>query len=156
MVPGVVEIATGVVAKVSPFLPYLVSLAKGVGKKLEDVIAEKGGQAAWSLAQTLWNKLIGAIPDDEELTTQAKSVALSPHDKGRQETLAEVLAQHLQDRPDLAQDLLKTIGGPQRLQEIIGGDEAQIERIHQKMAEAGIQRVQGGQKAKISDVTQEQ
>ncbi|MBD2101787.1 hypothetical protein [Leptolyngbya sp. FACHB-261] len=149
-------IAKGTATLLSPFMPYLVPLGKSVQKKLEDVIAEKGGGAVWQQAQGLWNKVTGRFKDDPVVTAAATMVADDPEDAEQQKNFAKVLAKRLQDDPALAQDLLYVLGGSAGLQAVIGGDEAQISDIHQAMTRPGEQRVEGGRGAVISGVDQTQ
>lgn len=86
----------------------------------------------------------------------AEAVAALPNNAALQKALTEVLANRLKEAPDLAEELLNLLGGEKRLQEIVAGNEAIIDNIRQTMAGAGTQRVEAGDKARISGVTQEQ
>jgi hypothetical protein len=154
MVDGV-TIATGAVNILSPFLPYLVNLGQGVGKKLEEVIAEKGGDTAWKLAESLWNKISRRFSDDEEVTDAAKMVARAPENGTRQEVLAEELAKRLQNAPDLAQELTQLMGGEERVNQITAGDDAWMARLRQTIEGAGKNILQAGNRAIISCTDQD-
>jgi hypothetical protein len=143
----VVSIAYGAVQILSPFLPYLLKVAKSAGEKLA-VDAVKG------TAEKLWNKITAHFKDDHELNAVATLAAVSPNDQKRQDELSQALAQRLKNDAAFAAEILDAIGGPQRLQEVIGGQKATIEHIRQDMEGAGVQRVKGGDEARISDVTQ--
>ena len=147
-----VSIAYGAVQILSPFLPSLLKLAKSAGEKLEDLAGEKLKEQA----EKLWNKITGHYDDDVELKAAATMVAASPKDETRQQLLSKALAERLKNDEAFAKEVLAAIGGPERLQEVIGGDSATIERIRQDLEGAGVQRVKGGQGAHISDVTQTQ
>ena len=145
----VVSIAYGAVQILSPFLPALLKIAKSAGEKLA-VDAVKSG------AEKLWNKITGKFKDDAELNAVATLVAVKPDDEKRQQDLSQALAQRLAGDPAFAKEILDAIGGEKRLQEVIGGNRAVIQRIRQDMEGAGVQSVKGGEGAQISDVTQVQ
>jgi hypothetical protein len=126
-------VAAGAVKILAPFLPYLMDVGKDAGKKLEEVIFEKGGDALWKKAQSLWIRITERYKRDDEMTDAAKTVARAPADKTRQEVLMQVLARLLKDSPDFASDLEVLMGGENALQQIVAGDEAQIRRIQQEM-----------------------
>ena len=50
-------IAAAITTALAPFTPFLVEIGKAGSKKLVEVINEKGGDAAWNLAQKLWEKI---------------------------------------------------------------------------------------------------
>jgi hypothetical protein len=145
-----VSVASGAVKILGPFLPYLEPFRKALQKKVEDVTAN----AAWNQAKGLWTKITGRFKDDKDLNEAAEAVAALPNNAGLQKVLTEVLASRLQSAPDLTDELIKLLGGEKRLQEIVAGNEAIIDNIRQTMTGAGTQRVEGGDKAKISGVDQ--
>ena len=147
-----VTIAAGVVKILQPALPYLDPLKTALQKKFSDATA----RAAFDQAKALWAKITSKFKDDKDLNEAAEAVAALPNNTGLQKALTEVLAERLKDSPDLATELLELLGGEKRLQEIVAGNEAIIDNIRQTMAGAGTQRVEAGDKARISGVTQEQ
>jgi len=147
-----VTVAIGTAKLLQRFLPYLDPFKTALQKKVADVAAS----ATWEQAKGLWAKITNRFKDDKELHESAEAVAALPNNAVLQKALAEVLAQRLKDAPDLAEDLLKLLGGEKRLQEIVAGNEALIKDISQKMAGAGTQRIEAGDKAQIIGVTQEQ
>jgi hypothetical protein len=150
-----ISLSASIVTVISPFMPYLKSLGKNVQKKLEDVIAEKGGNLVWKKAETLWSKLKNIFQDDPEIEGASTMLSAAPENKTYQEILTQSLAKKLESNPELAQELLKIMGGKAGVQEVIAGNEAWIEGIKQKMASSGTQKVQGGDRAVIQDVNQE-
>jgi hypothetical protein len=146
-----VSVASGAVKILGPFLPYLDPFRKALQKKIEDVTAN----AAWDQAKGLWGKITGRFKDDKDLNEAAEAVAALPNNAILQKALTEVLASRLQSAPDLTDELMKLLGGEKRLQEIVAGNEATIHDIRLKMAEAGTQRIEGGDKARISKVDME-
>lgn len=146
-----VSVASGAVKILGPFLPYLDPFRKALQKKIEDVTAN----AAWDQAKGLWGRIKGRFKDDKDLNEAAEAVAALPNNAILQKALTEVLASRLQSAPDLTDELMKLLGGEKRLQEIVAGNEATIHDIRLKMAEAGTQRIEGGDKARISKVDME-
>lgn len=150
----IISLAASIVTLISPFMPHLKSLGKNVQKKLEDVIAEKGGELAWKQAQTLWSKLKSIFQEDPEIEAQSNLLSTAPENKIYQEILTKSLAEKLESNPDLANELFKLMGGEAGVQEVIGGDKAWIEGIRQEMASSGSQKTEGGNESVIKNVTQ--
>ncbi len=152
----IVQIGAATAATVAPFAPFLVEAGKVGGQKLVEVIAEKGGEAAWQKAQALWGKLSLYFGDDPEVTSMATLVAIRPEDEARQKMLAEVISTRLQESPELAQELFYLMGGREAVQEVVAGHSGWIEDINQKMRGQGTQSVKAGDEGVIKGVTQEQ
>jgi len=152
----IVTIAAGVVKVLQPALPYLDPLKTALQKKVSDAMAG----AAWDQAKALWAKITSRFKDDKELNEAADAVATAPDkeifQKAAREELTKVLAERLKDSPELAKELLGLLGGEQRLQEIVAGNEATIRNVKQMMAGAGTQRTEAGDKSLIEGVIQEQ
>lgn len=153
-----VTIAAGVVKILQPALPYLDPLKTALQKKFSDATAG----AAFDQGKALWAKITSKFKDDKALNEAADRVVRNADDTDEEvktfsrDKLTKVLAERLKDSPDLATELLELLGGEKRLQEIVAGNEAIIDNIRQTMAGAGTQRVEAGDKARISGVTQEQ
>lgn len=156
MVQDLAEVAKGTVIFLTPFMPYLTPIGKGIQKKLEDVIAEKGGNIVWDQAQKLWNRIKLHFKDDPVVTSAATMLSDAPELSARQQMFEQVLAERLKADPALAQELLSILGGPTRLQEVIGGHKSQITEIYQEMSGPGEQRVEGGDETVIKGVDQVQ
>lgn len=152
--PGIPEIATAVVATLTPFLPYLINSGETIGEKLLEVIAERGGEAAWQRAQTVWQKIAARFRSEPEFEKTAELVAINPVELQFQKLLGNQLAKRLAEHPELIVELEELLGGPQGIQQVIAGQEAIIEDITQTMSHAGQQTVQGGERAEIRRVSQ--
>lgn len=152
----VVSLAGGVVTAIGPFLPYLASLGKSVHKKLEDVIAEQGGNVVWNQAQAIWKKIKDRFKDDTEIEGAAAAMSADPSNQMFQQMMVQVLTKKLEADPGFAEELLKLMGGEAGVQRVIAGNEAWIESIRQIMAGTGTQEVRGGDKAVIKNVGQKQ
>ena len=98
------NIAAATVSVLAPFTPFLVETGQAVGKKLGEVIVEKGGEKAWQKAQAVWDKLKKRYRDDPEVDSVATLVAAKPEDATRQAMFVEVLTARLNESPTLAQD----------------------------------------------------
>lgn len=146
------SVSVGLVSLLSPYLPLLLSLGKSAGGKLEDSIIDKGVDVAGTQVKKLWAKISGYFKDDVEVTSAATMVAASPKDALRQQMLGQVLAERLKEHPRLAEELIEIMGGQERLQQIIAGNEAAIRDIRIKMAGAGKQSIEAGDKAVIERV----
>jgi hypothetical protein len=137
-----------------PFLPFLVSAGKAAGKKLEEVVTDQAAEALWERAKQIWERLTARFGDDAEVTSATTMVAAAPSNPLREQLLTEVLSQRLQADPQLAAELQSLLGGPDRVQRVAGGHDARLARIHQEMSGDGMQEVVGGDRAQISDVEQ--
>jgi hypothetical protein len=130
------------------------STGKARGKKLAEVIAEKGGEAAWKKAQALWGKLATQLGNDPEMKSAATMVASKPEDEARQMMLAEVLTARLQQTPELAQELFDLLGGQQVVQQVLADRSSWVENVTQQMEGSGTQRVEAREKSVIKGVRQ--
>ncbi len=156
MMPDPGSIAQAAVALLSPFMPYLIPLGKSLGKKLEDVISEQGGEVVWEQAQKLWDKITGRLKDDPVVQAQATMVADAPASTAAQQLLTQKLSERLATNPDLLQEFLDIIGGPEGVQRVIAAKNAEVTDFDQNMAQAGIQEVTAGEGAKVRRFTQNQ
>lgn len=152
----VISLAGGAVSIIGPFLPYLTSLGKSVKKKLEEVIAEQGGNAVWNQAQSLWKKITGRFKDDPEINGAAAALSNDPNNQMFQQMMVQILTKKLESDQGFAEELLKLMGGEAGVQKVVAGNEAWIENIRQTMKSSGTQEVKGGDKSVIRGVEQEQ
>lgn len=150
-----VSIATGIVSILSPYLPQLISLGKDAEDKIKDAVVDKGVDALGEQARKLWGRISGYFKDDPVVTSAATLTADAPKDSARQRFFTEILAQRLKDHPEIADELLEIIGGPERLQQVVVGHEAIIKDLHQKMAGAGEQTIRAGDHAHLEGIVQE-
>jgi len=153
MVLEFVEIAVAAVKLVGPYLPKLLDAAKGA-RDVAEVLADTGGQAVQTV-QKVWDSVKGLFTSDDEVKAAGTMVAAKPTDAGRQEMLAEVLAQRLQSNPALAEEIVKLLGGEKRVQEMTVGAEGVIDRVRQTMEGAGQQMMKAGEKGRLSNAVQE-
>lgn len=109
------QIGLAVATALAPFMPFLIGLSKAAGQKFADTIAEKGGEAAWQKAQTLWGKLKTHLGDDQAMTSAATLVASSPENDSLNMILAAEVGKRLKDKPELANEIAGLLGGPQAI-----------------------------------------
>ncbi len=152
---NITQVATAAVTALAPFTPYLLELGKAGGKKLVEVIAEKGGEAAWQKAQTIWGKLKNRFGEDPEVTSATTLIAVDPEDEDRQATLIKVLSERLEDDQNLAQELFDLLGGQERIQEMVADQGSLMLKVSQKMKGSGKQVMQARGKSKIIGGKQE-
>jgi hypothetical protein len=150
----VAVLAEAVSNAVGPFLPYLITAGKEAGKKLEEVVTDQASQGLWNTAKALWGRVTERFGDDREVEDAAGLVAAAPGNALRAQVLVEVLAQRLHADPQLAAELQALLGGPERVQRVAAGDDAQLARVRQEMAGAGTQEVTAGNRARMSNVVQ--
>jgi len=148
------QIAAATVTALAPFAPFLTEIAKTGGNKLAQVIGQKGGEAAWHKAQSLWDKLKARFGDDPELQSAATMVAAKPEDEARQTMLAEVLGARLQENPALAQELLDLLGGQESVQQVLAERGSWVEDVTQRMKGGGEQIVRASDDSVVKGVRQ--
>lgn len=147
-------LAAAVTNHLGPFLPYLLAAGKTAGKKLEEVVIDQVSEGLWNQARQLWVRLTARLGDDAEVSDAAGLLATAPGSTLRAQVLTEVLTQRLQGEPQLAAELVELLGGSERAQRVAAGTDAELSRISQEMTGAGTQEVSGGERARISDVSQ--
>jgi hypothetical protein len=80
------EIAT-LVAFLSPFLPFLLKLGGKAAEKATETAAGKFGEASWTKAQAVWEKLGPKVEAKEAAKEAAVDVANAPEDEDFQVAL---------------------------------------------------------------------
>jgi hypothetical protein len=144
-------ISAAVATILTPFLPILTNMVKAG----TETIAQKGGEAAFNKAQTLWDKVKPHFAKDEDVYDAAKMLARHLEDKSRQTTFETVLATSLENNPKLAEELLKLIGGPKAVQKVLIEARSRGTGIHQEMVGAnGEQNVHVTGNSEGTDLTQ--
>jgi hypothetical protein len=142
------EIAT-LTAFISPFLPFLLKLGDKAAEKATEAAAGKFGEAAWSKAQAVWEKLSPPMETKEAAMEAAVDVANHPEDQDLQvalkvqlkklleqdEGLAKALAQILQeDAPD-------GIPGTQIVQNVTGNQNQVIGQVTGGQVVSNVQKL---------------
>lgn len=148
------QIATAVTTVLVPFTPFLIEAGKEGGKKLAEVIAEKGGEAAWEKAQRTWAAIKDRFGDDKEVKNITELVAEKPENARYQDNLKQLLIERMQEDADFTNNLLAALGGEQAVQQIIARNSSVIEDVSQDMEGTGEQTVLADDNSHISGVTQ--
>ena len=138
---GISDLATAAVSLVAPFAPYLISAGKAGGKALAAAIGKKGGEAAWNKAKALWDRIAAHFSEAPALHGAALAVAAEPEDATYQATLVKALGDLLQRHPEVADELLKLIGGKDSVQSVLVTGKSRAENIAQDLEGAGTQTV---------------
>jgi hypothetical protein len=134
MIADAGQIAATTVTALAPFTPFLIEVGKAGGQKLTEMLAEKGGEAAWNKAQALWKKLKAHFGDDLEVTGALTMVSVKPEDENRQTILAEVLGVRLKEHPEIAEEIFNVLGGQQAVQQVLAERESWVEDVTQQIA----------------------
>lgn len=155
MIVDVSQIAATTVTALAPFTPFLLEIGKAGSLKFTEVIAEKGGEAAWNKAQGLWRKLTAHFGDDPEVTGALTLVAVKPEDESRQTMLAEVLGTRLKAYPEVAEEFFNLLGGQQAVQQVLAERGSWVEEVTQQIAgSSGTQTVAAHENSAIKAVKQ--
>jgi hypothetical protein len=149
-----IETAGAVGAFLSPFMPYLKEAGKIAGKKLAEVAAQKGGEAAWKKAQDIWGRITGQSSEAPELKSAAGLVAVKPEDETYQTVFARALASYLETNPAFAKELVDLMGGEESLQEVLAEKGSWIEDVKQEMVGTGRQTIRATDDSVIKGATQ--
>lgn len=148
------QIAAAIVSTLAPFLPYLVEVGKESGKKIAEILTEKGTEAAWEKAKRIWNKLKGYFGDAPAVQGAAMMMAEAPEDEFNQTALAKTLGTYLQKNPALGDELLKLLGGPEAVQEVLADKASWVQRVEQSIEGSGRQIVKSTDHSVATDVRQ--
>jgi len=148
------SVAGAAVVAMAPYTPYLLEIAKAGGKKLAEVIAEKGGESAWNKAGEIWKKIKDRSKDDPEVEMAAKMIAFDPENEDRQAELVSVLTKRLQKDKELLEQLSELLGGQDRVQEMIADQDSLMLKVSQKMKGVGTQTMKATGRSKIIGATQ--
>lgn len=155
MIADAGQIAATTVTTLAPFTPLLVEVGKAGAQKFTEVIADKGGEAAWNKAQSLWKKLKAHFGDDPEVNGALTLVAVKPEDESRQTLLAEVLGTRLQAYPEVAEEIFNLLGGQQAVQQVLAERGSWVEEVTQQIAgSSGAQTVSAHENSVIKGVKQ--
>ncbi len=153
MIPDVGQLVAATVTELAPYMPYLINAGAAGASKLAEVIAEKGGEAAWHKAQAIWARITSRFGQDAEITSAATMVAAKPNDEMRQTMLAEVLAARINADPTFAQELFDAIGNAS-VQQVIVERSSFVENVTQRLHGSGTQTIKASTDSRISGVQQ--
>lgn len=150
----ITQIAAAIVTLVAPFTPYLLEIGKAAGQKWAETVAEKGGEAAWSTAKMIWEKIHSHVGDDPKVKGAALIVSADPENSSTQTLLVNALATHLNTDPQLMQELIHLLGGSQAVQEVLADRQSWVEEVLQELKGSGVQSVKASEGSTIKGVQQ--
>lgn len=147
-------IATAVSTILAPFTPYLIKAGQGLGNKVADLIAEKGGEAVWQQVEAIWGRIQAAFGEDQEVQSAAMLVSANPEDEARQKMFADILVARLKENPTVANELMQLMGGQQAVQQVIANRKSTIEDVSQESTGDGEQTIKADNESVIRGVKQ--
>ena len=154
MINDIAQIATALVAFISPFAPALLEAGKAAGQQWAETIATKGGEATWNKVQALWEKIHTRFGGDPKVKEAALLVSADPQDTTAQTLLAVALGKRLQADPQFAQELVHLMGDEQAIQEVLADRGSWVEEVAQEMQGLGRQTIQASDNSIIKNVRQ--
>ncbi len=150
----ITQIAAAIVTLIAPFTPYLLEVGKATGQKWAETLAEKGGEAAWSKAKMIWEKIHANVGEDPKVKGAALVVSADPEDLSAQTLLTNVLATHLNADPQFMRELLHLLGGTQAVQEVLTDRQSWVEEATQELKGTGTQSIKASEGSIIKGVRQ--
>lgn len=150
----IAQIAAAIVTLLAPFTPYLLEIGKAAGQKWAETLAEKGGEATWTKAKVIWEKIQSRFGDDAKVKGAALIVSADPEDTSSQTILAKALGVHLKEDPQFAQELLQLLGGTQSVQRVLADRRSWVEDVTQEIEGIGIQIAKASEDSVIKRVRQ--
>jgi hypothetical protein len=150
----ITRFAAAIVALIAPFTPYLLGISKTAGQKWAETVAEKGAEAAWNKAKLIWERIHSHKGDDPKVKGAALMLSANPEDSSTQVLLRDALAAHLSVDPQLTQELLHLLGGPQAVQEVLADRQSWVEEVTQEIKGTGIQSIKASEGSTIRGVRQ--
>jgi len=148
------QIAMAAIASLAPFSPFLVEMGKEGGNKLAEVIAAKGGEAAWEQAQKVWQAIKRRFQDDAKVEKVTELVALDPDNDNYHKLLGQLLVERMQADDAFADELLAAMGGQEAAQSMIATHHSTIKNAQQNMEGTGRQEIRADDHSRIEDVSQ--
>ncbi|HEV7509443.1 MAG TPA: hypothetical protein VGS07_31505 [Thermoanaerobaculia bacterium] len=115
-------LATGVVAFLAPFLPYL----QQAGEKVAEEVGEKFGEGLWDKAKALWGKLSPEIAAKDHAQGAVEVLAKRPDDPRAKGAVELQIEEILAAKPGLASEVAQLLqaAGPRASWAHLVGDGA--------------------------------
>jgi hypothetical protein len=147
-------IAAAVVSTLTPFMPFLLEAGKEGGKKLAEVIGEKGGETSWKKAQELWEKIKSHFGNDPKVKGAALMASAEPANEDLQKMFATVLAVRLKENPNVADELMNLLGGQNAVQQVLANRKSWVKDVLQQISGGGEQTIKADNNSQIQGVRQ--
>jgi hypothetical protein len=124
-------------AFISPFLPFLVKLGDKATAKATETISGKFGEAAWTKAQAIWERLSPKVEGKESAKEAVIDVANNPEDQELRVVLKRQLQKILEQDEDLANAIAQILqadapdgtSGTQIIQNVTGNQNQVIDQM---------------------------
>ncbi|MBC8253146.1 MAG: hypothetical protein H8E35_03845 [Ardenticatenia bacterium] len=138
--PDMNDLAAQMVAVLAPMVPYLPSVAEGMGKQI--------GQDVFNQAKKLLGKLRDRFHKDGDNKALATLDLFQEDPQTFEAALSALLVRTLEQHPEWAEEVRQLLAQP-ALQEIVASNDSVVQRISMNLSGAGQQRI----KADASEVT---
>ncbi|MCB0010243.1 MAG: hypothetical protein KDE34_00030 [Anaerolineales bacterium] len=148
------QIATATTIALVPYIPFLIQAGTAASRRLGEVIAEKGGESAWELAQGIWKVIKERFDDSVEVTKVTELVAIEPESEMYRDLLSQLLVKCMQADAGFAHALADALGGQEAAQRIIASRNSSIKNVSQQIEGSGKQTIQADDESRIEGVTQ--
>ena len=120
------HLALAVAATMTPYTPFLLRLAQTGGDKLP---ASVGNETGWQKAKAVWEGIQTHYPHDAGIQGAAMMLSGDPGNQMVQNLLVQNLSRRIQESPQLAEALIKALGGEQAIQQIKATGHSTIENV---------------------------
>jgi len=147
----ILTLATQIVTQLAPYTPQLIRVAQFSGNALAEMAVQNSAQALWN---KLWGKLNARFGQDRAVTGAATMLSAEPDNQEFQQALIKILANRLQQNPDLVAELWQLLGDQDSVQKVAADQGSLIEDVEQEIVGPGTQVVQAGNDSAISGVKQ--
>lgn len=147
----ILTLATQIVTQLAPYTPQLISVAQFSGNALAEMAVQNSAQALWD---QLWHKLNARFGQDRAVTGAATMLSAEPDNQEFQQALIKILANRLQQNPDLVAELWQLLGDQDSVQKVAADQGSLIEDVEQEIVGPGTQVVQAGNDSAINGVKQ--
>jgi phage-related protein len=134
----------------APFLPYLIEAGKGMAK----TIGEEVSKESFNNAQNAWEKIKTHFKGDPKIADSTAGLAANPADQDYLHLLAKALAARMAEKPELAEELVETLGGHKAVQKVLADKSSWVEEIIQEIKENGTQTLEAKNDSVIKNVKQ--
>ncbi|MBP8000881.1 MAG: hypothetical protein KA314_23870 [Chloroflexi bacterium] len=128
------QLATTVARTMTPFTPFLLKLGQTGGDKS---LMPVGNQPGWQEAQAVWQGIQTHFPNDTGIQGAAMMLSGDPGNHLVQNLLVQNLGRRIQESPQLAEALIKALGGEQAIQQIKATGHSIIENVEQSAQGSG-------------------
>lgn len=145
------HLAVAVARTMTPFTPFLYRLAQTGGDKLPSPVENEPG---WQKAQAVWQGVQTYFPNDAGIQGATMLLSENPDNQTVQNLLVQNLSRRIQESPQLAEALIKALGGQETVQQIVATDNGIIKDVEQTATGAGRQSIEASGGGRIEGAKQ--